>query len=102
MHWWAAAATATYAMAAVGNAYAACILRSRRRWCPSAAGFALIAFMSAVYVAAWGWVAVDPSVDRGGWSEFITPGSTVFPLVFSLPAWMLIDQRRAHSDSGLA
>jgi len=101
MHWWAAAATATYAMAAVGNAYAACILRSRRR-CASAAGFALIAFMSAVYVAAWGWVAVDPSVDRGGWSEFITPGSTVFPLVFSLPAWMLIDQRRAHSDSGLA
>lgn len=37
--------------------------------------FLLTAVFAAFYIVAWGWLAVHPVLDRGAWSEAVTPVS---------------------------
>ena len=48
--------------------------------------FAVSAVLSAVFVVAWGIIAVHPNVDRQVWSEAVTPFSLLsFFVVWSAP-----------------
>lgn len=89
---WPYAATVTYAYAALVAGWWA----QRHETVTSLTiAWALTAAMSAGFSAAWAVVAFT-DVDRAVWSELVTPASTVFPLIFTLPATIALMTRRSR------
>ena len=86
---WPYVATVTYAFASLMTGYSAWRLR-RLRLAPFWLTWALVSAMSAVFAVAWGFVAFNPDLDRAVWSETITPASALFPIIFTLPAIVIV------------
>ena len=87
--YWPHAATLNYAVASAITGYCAFRLW-RADLSPFWLTWALVSAMSAMFSVAWGFVAFDSDLDRATWSETITPGSTIFPLLFALPALVIV------------
>lgn len=95
---WPHAATVAYAIAAVVTGY--CSLRLwRLSLSPFWLSWALVASMSVLFSIAWGVVAFDTDLDRATWSETITPASTIFPLLFALPALIIVARMKPPKES---
>lgn len=81
---WSTAAMLTYGVGAVIAGWRAHLTRKHPDMISLA--WTLTAGLCVVFSVAWGWVVFDSDLDRGKWSELVTPASTIFPLIFTLPA----------------
>lgn len=63
------------------------ILAAGRAHRPHKTVYSFVAVFSAYYVVAWGWIVAFPDLNRGLWSEYVTPVSTAsFFVVWAGPA----------------
>ena len=92
--YWPHAAMVTYAIGSVISGVLGRHLGPRN---PMGVAWALVSLMCLFFAGAWGFVAFDGSLDRGDWSRTVTPVSTLFTLIFTLPALITLVYRRGYS-----